>query len=66
MVRSGQYVVGLDIGTTTIRCVVVQIADDGGLSIIGLGEAPSRGLRKGLVVNPDATVDAIKSAVGTA
>ncbi len=66
MAKSGQYVVGLDIGTTTIRCVVVQVADDGGLGIIGLGDAPSRGLRKGLVVNPDATVDAIKSAVGTA
>ena len=66
MTRNGRYVVGLDIGTTTIDCVVVQIADDGGLSIVGLGEAPSRGLRKGQVVSLDKTVDSIKSAVGNA
>jgi cell division protein FtsA len=66
MAKSGRYVVGLDIGTTKICCVVAELADDGGLGIVGAGEAPSRGLRKGVVVNLDATIDAIKSAVGTA
>ena len=66
MAKSGRYVVGLDIGTTKICCVVTEIADDGGLTIVGLGEAPSRGLRKGVVVNLDATVDSIKAAVATA
>ncbi len=66
MARNERYVVGLDIGTTKICCVVAQLADDGGLGIVGIGEAPSRGLRKGVVVNLDATVEAIKSAAGTA
>jgi cell division protein FtsA len=66
MAKSGRYVVGLDIGTTKICCVVAELADDGGLGIVGLGEAPSRGLRKGVVVNLDATVDSIKTAVSTA
>ncbi len=66
MARNGGYAVGLDIGTTKICCVVAEMADDGGLGVVGLGEAPSRGLRKGVVVNLDATVEAIRSAVGTA
>ena len=66
MAKNGRYVVGLDIGTTKVCCVVSELADDGTLSVSGLGEAPSRGLRKGVVVNLDATVDSIKSAVGTA
>lgn len=66
MAKHGTYVVGLDIGTTKIRCVVADITDDGGLAIVGVGESPSRGLRKGVVVNLDTTVETIKSAVGTA
>jgi cell division protein FtsA len=66
MAKTGRYAVGLDIGTTKICCVVGHLADDGGLGIVGLGEAPSRGLRKGVVVNLDTTVEAIKAAVGTA
>jgi cell division protein FtsA len=66
MSKNGRYVVGLDIGTTKICCIVADLADDGGLGIVGVGEAPSRGLRKGVVVNLDTTVEAIKSAVGAA
>jgi cell division protein FtsA len=66
MARSGRYVVGLDIGTTKIGCVVAELVEDGAICVVGVGEAPSRGLRKGVVVNLDATVEAIKSAVGTA
>jgi len=63
MSKVERYAVGLDIGTTKICCVVGEIKDDGRVHIVGLGEALSRGLRKGVVVNLDATVDAIKSAL---
>ncbi len=62
MPKQERYAVGLDIGTTHICCVVGEIKDDGSVEIVGLGEAPSRGLRKGVVVNLDATVSAVKSA----
>jgi cell division protein FtsA len=56
-------VVGLDIGTTKISCVVADVMDDGRIHIIGLGETPSRGLRKGVVVNLNATVEAVKNCL---
>jgi len=56
-------VVGLDIGTTKVCAVVGQREEAGRLEVIGLGTAPSAGLRKGVVVNIDATVDAIRKAV---
>jgi len=62
MPKSERYVVGLDIGTTKICCVVGEIRENGAVHIVGLGEAPSRGLRKGVVVNLDATVEAVKAA----
>jgi len=63
MGKSERYAVGLDIGTAKICCVVGEIGGDGELNIVGLGESPSRGLRKSVVVNLDATVDAVKTAV---
>ena len=58
-----RIVVGLDIGTTKI-CAIVAAVDDGGrCEIIGIGHTPSKGLRKGVVINIDATVDSIKKAV---
>lgn len=63
MAKNERYVVGLDIGTTRISCVVGEVQEDGGVSVVGLGDTPSRGLRKGVVVNLDATVDALKLAV---
>jgi cell division protein FtsA len=66
MGKAERYTVGLDIGTTKICCVVGEIRDDGGVHVVGLGESTSRGLRKGVVVNLDATVDAVKSAVDEA
>lgn len=53
-------------GTTKIGCVIAEPAPGGGLEIVGLGAAPSRGLRKGVVVNIDSTVEAIREAVGAA
>lgn len=63
--RPGELVVGLDIGTTKICCVVGEVFDDG-VDIIGLGTAPSAGLKKGVVVNIEATVESIRQAVAQA
>ena len=63
MPKNERYIVGLDIGTTKISCVVAELREGGGVDVVGLGTAPSRGLRKGVVVNLDATVDAVKACV---
>ena len=62
MSRREELVVGLDIGTTKI-CVIVADRTENGIDIVGIGTHPSRGLRKGVVVDIDATVDSIKHAV---
>jgi cell division protein FtsA len=59
----GNIIVGLDIGTTKICAVVGEITPEGNLDIIGLGTSQSRGLRKGVVINIDSTVESIKKAV---
>lgn len=59
-------VTGLDVGTTKVCAVIAEVTPAGGLNIIGIGTSPSRGLRKGVVVNIDSTVEAIKKAVGEA
>jgi cell division protein FtsA len=56
-------IVGLDIGTAKITCLVAEIRQDGRLNVIGLGTQPSHGLRKGVVVNIEATVDAISRVI---
>ena len=66
MPKNQRYTVGLDIGTTHICCVVGEIKENGNVDIVGLGEAPSKGLRKGVVVNVDSTVHAVKAAVDEA
>ena len=58
----GNIVVGLDIGTTKI-CAVVGEVTGSEINIIGIGTHPSIGLRKGVVVNIESTVDSIKKAV---
>jgi len=60
------FVVGLDIGTTKICCIVGEVHERGpepSIDIIGIGSAPSVGLRKGVVINIDATVESITKAV---
>jgi len=59
-------IAGLDVGTTKICCVIADASSGGGLDIVGIGVSPSRGLRKGVVVNIDSTVEAIKQAVAEA
>lgn len=63
--RSNEIIVGLDIGTTKIACIAGEVTDDG-IDIIGIGSAPSKGLRRGVVVNIDATVQSIQQAVDEA
>ena len=60
-----ELVVGLDIGTTKI-CAVVGEASTNGVDVIGIGTSQSTGLRKGVVVNIDQTVQSIKKALGEA
>ena len=64
--RKEQIIVGLDIGTTKTRAVVAELREDGGADIIGVGTGPSRGLRKGVVVNIESTVESIRKAVDDA
>lgn len=60
--KFANHIVGLDIGTTNVRAVIAEPLD-GKLEVLGIGEAESKGLRKGVIVNPDAAVDAIKRAI---
>lgn len=62
MAKKDNLIVGLDIGTTKVCVVVGEVTEDG-VDIIGIGSHPSRGLRKGVIVNIEATIDAIKRAV---
>ena len=59
---SGEIIVGLDIGTTKV-CAVVGEARPDGVEIIGMGSHPSEGLRKGVVINIEHTVNSIKEAI---
>lgn len=63
--EQGELVVGLDIGTTKICCVVGEVFDDR-IEVIGVGTVPSKGLKKGVVVNIESTVNSIKQAVALA
>jgi cell division protein FtsA len=56
-------IVGLDIGTSKIVAIVAEALPDGRLEIIGMGSHPSRGLKKGVVVNIESTVNAIQRAL---
>ena len=58
-------IVGLDVGTTKISAIVGEV-NDNGVEIIGIGTQPSRGMRKGVVINIDATVESIRKAVDEA
>ncbi len=56
-------VVGLDIGTSKVVAMVGEVAADGVMQVVGIGSHPSRGLKKGVVVNIDSTVQSIQRAV---
>ena len=63
--KDREMIVGLDIGTTKI-CTVVGERLNGTINVIGLGSHPSKGLRRGVVVNIESTVESIKRAVDEA
>jgi cell division protein FtsA len=60
--RRENLIVGLDIGTTKICAIVGNVTEDG-VDIVGIGTSPSRGLRKGVVINIETTVASIKKAI---
>ncbi|HYQ40287.1 MAG TPA: cell division protein FtsA, partial [Pseudomonas sp.] len=64
--HSGKMIVGLDIGTSKVVALVGEVASDGQLDIVGIGTHPSRGLKKGVVVNIESTVQAIQHAIDEA
>ena len=56
-------IVGLDIGTSKVVAIVGEIKPDGAINVVGLGSHPSRGLKKGVVVNIESTVQSIQRAI---
>ncbi len=61
-----RVVAALDIGTSTVTASIADYNDDGELEIIGLGTAPSHGLRRGVVINIEATLSSVAAAVEAA
>jgi len=58
-----RILVGLDIGTNKIAAVVGELTADGGIEVLGIGSSPSRGLKKGVVINIESTVQSIQRAI---
>jgi cell division protein FtsA len=63
MAARDRIIVGLDIGTTKICCLITELSESGDLEVIGFGVSESKGLKKGLVVNMEQTVEAIRGCV---
>lgn len=61
--KPDNVLIGLDLGTTKVCAIVGEVKDGGQVDIIGIGISPSHGLKKGVVVNIDSTVESIKKAV---
>ncbi len=61
--QGSRMIVGLDIGTSKVVALVGEIGADGQLEIVGIGSHPSRGLKKGVVVNIESTVQSIQRAI---
>jgi len=61
--KNDDIIVGLDIGTTKIAAVVGRKDEYGQLNIVGVGQAPSDGLRRGVVINIRKTIQSIKKAI---
>ncbi len=66
MAKKGELIVGLDIGTTKVVVAVGEQSPSGELTILGVGQAPNRGLRKGMVVDIEQTVGSVRQAVAEA
>jgi cell division protein FtsA len=66
MLAKEKIIVGLEVGTSKVCAVVGEVLDDGNIMVIGVGRADSEGVRKGEIVNIDAAVEGIHSAVADA
>ncbi len=66
MGQSSRTFTGLDIGTTKISCIIADMSNSGELRVVGIGNAPSEGLRRGVVVDLEKTVGSIQRAVDEA
>jgi cell division protein FtsA len=62
-VQQKRMLVGLDIGTSKVVAIVGEVEVDGNIEVVGLGSSPSRGLKKGVVVNIESTVHSIQRAI---
>jgi len=62
-VQGKRMIVGLDIGTSKVVAIVGEIGVDGQIEIVGIGSNPSKGMKKGVVVNIESTVQSIQRAV---
>jgi len=60
---SRDLLVGLDIGTSKVVALVAELSPDGEFNVLGLGQTSSKGLKKGVVVNIEATVQSIQKAL---
>ena len=62
MGSNGNMVVGLDIGTSKISAIIGEKTSDG-IDVVGIGTHPSTGLKKGIIVDIESTIDSIRKAV---
>lgn len=60
---TNNMIVGLDIGTSKVVAIVGELTPDGGIEVVGIGSHPARGMKKGVVVNIESTVQSIQRAV---
>ena len=63
MAKIATHTVGLDVGTSRITCIIGEPGEGGHVEVVGIGESESKGLRKGVVVDPEAAVESITRAV---
>jgi len=66
MAQKEKIIVGLEVGTSKVCAIVGEVLDDGNIMIIGVGQAPSEGVRKGEIVDVEAAVQSIHAAVANA
>jgi cell division protein FtsA len=63
MAKNATHTVGLDVGTTRVTCIIGEPGEGGHIEVVGIGESEAKGLRKGVVVDPEAAVESITRAV---
>ncbi|MEZ5308730.1 MAG: cell division protein FtsA [Pyrinomonadaceae bacterium] len=66
MINNSINAVGLDIGTSAVRCVIGEPGKDGGMNILGIGRAEAKGLRRGIVTRSNSVVEAVRKAIDEA